>query len=102
MLHHSVKLSMTFPPSNSFSGTHSVLALNHAHIDGNLDGVVHTVNVSIVNDSGSPIWLFTWSIRALSMVSKLPLPLYSSRTPASQICKLWQDPFLSGSGCDLG
>ena len=98
---------MTFPPSNSFSNsfssTHRFLALSQLHIDGNLEGAVQIVNVGIGDDdSTDPRRLFSRSMRALTMVSKHPLPLHPSKTPASKICKLWEDPFLRGSGCDLG
>jgi len=101
MLFRPVKLNNNFSPSNSFSTIHRVLALNQAHIDGNMDGVVHTVNVGI-EDNSDPRRVFSRSMRAFTMVSRHPFPLYFSETPASQICKIWEDPFFRGSGCDLG
>lgn len=81
--------------------THRFLVLNQTHIDGNFGGVVQTVNVGIEDDPGLRRF-FSSSMRALTIVSRHRVPLYSSETPASQICKLWKDPFLRGSGCDLG
>ena len=82
------------PPFHSFSATHCALAFDQAQICGYLYGAVQTVTE---NDS-DPRHFFSNSM----MVSRYCLPLYSSETPVSQICKLLVDLFLRGSVCDLG